>query len=92
MNAYELADDLDGWSDAWLSDANVEDVFKEHANTLRQQANRIEVLEATHKQDKNIIKEQHQYIKELEMKVINLAFEVEYNKLTKENYGKENQS
>ena len=44
MNAYELADDLDGWNDDWLSDKNEKNVFKEHANMLRQQADRIAEL------------------------------------------------
>ena len=41
MNAYELADELDGWSDHWLSDKGEDDVFKAHATMLRQQADTI---------------------------------------------------
>jgi hypothetical protein len=60
MNAYELADDLEGWSDDWLSSGNKKNVFKKHAKMLRQQADRIaelsknvdeleeELLKATH--------------------------------------------
>jgi len=45
MNAYELADELEGWSDDWLSSGNKKNVFKKHANMLRQQADRIAELE-----------------------------------------------
>ena len=44
MNAYELADELEGWSDDWLSSGNKKNVFKKHANMLRQQADRIAEL------------------------------------------------
>ena len=45
MNAYELADELEGWSDDWLSSGNKKNVFKKHAKMLRQQADRIAELE-----------------------------------------------
>jgi hypothetical protein len=45
MTAYELADDLEGWSDHWMSNKNKENVFAEHANMLRKQADRIAELE-----------------------------------------------
>ena len=45
MNAYELADDLNGWSNHWLSNYKEENVFKEHSNMLRQQADCIAELE-----------------------------------------------
>jgi len=44
MNAYELADELEGWSDDWLSSGNKKNVFKKHAKMLRQQADRIAEL------------------------------------------------
>ena len=42
MDAYELADDLDNWEDCWLSTKQEKDVFKEHAQMLRNQADQIE--------------------------------------------------
>ena len=51
MNAYELADELEGWSDDWLSSGNKKNVFKKHANMLRQQADRIKELEVKYKQE-----------------------------------------
>jgi CHAD domain-containing protein len=42
MNAIELADDLEGWSDNWMSEQNKENVFAEHAAMLRKQAKEIE--------------------------------------------------
>jgi len=45
MNAHELADELEGWSDDWLSSGNKKNVFKKHAKMLRQQADRIAELE-----------------------------------------------
>jgi hypothetical protein len=51
MNAYELADELEGWSDDWLSSGNKENVFKKHAEMLRQQADRIVELETKYKQE-----------------------------------------
>jgi len=66
MNAYELADELEGWSDDWLSSGNKKNVFKKHANMLRQQANRIDVLEANDKIQLNIVKKQQDYIYQLE--------------------------
>ena len=47
MNAYELADDLEGWCDDVLSNQNRKNVFKKHAKMLRQQADRIADLETT---------------------------------------------
>jgi len=44
MNAYELADELEGWSDDWLSSGNKKNVFKKHAKMLRQQADEIQAL------------------------------------------------
>ena len=44
MNANELADDLEGWSDTPLSINHKDNVFKEHANMLRQQHAEIELL------------------------------------------------
>ena len=45
MNAYELADDLEGWCDDVLSNQNRKNVFKKHAKMLRQQADQIAELE-----------------------------------------------
>ena len=45
MNAYELANDLEGWSDDWLSSGNKKNVFKKHAKMLRHQADYIKHLE-----------------------------------------------
>jgi len=44
MNANELADELEGWSDAPLSINHKDNVFKEHATMLRQQHAEIEAL------------------------------------------------
>jgi hypothetical protein len=46
MNALDLADDLEGWSDTPLSINHKDNVFKEHANMLRQQHAEIEALKA----------------------------------------------
>ena len=45
MNAYELADDLEGWSDSPLSAQKKENVFAEHAKMLRKQADEIKNLQ-----------------------------------------------
>ena len=42
MNAYELADELEGWCDAQLSTKQQDNVFKKHADMLRKQAEEIE--------------------------------------------------
>ena len=42
MNAIELADELEGWCDAPLSNKQQDNVFKKHANMLRKQAEEIE--------------------------------------------------
>ena len=45
MNAYEFADDLEGWADSPLSAQKKENVFAEHAKMLRNQANEIKNLQ-----------------------------------------------
>jgi len=63
MNAHELADELEGWSDDWLSSGNKKNVFKKHAKMLRQQADRIVALEQKHKDAfeyiEKLLKERH---------------------------------
>ena len=59
MNANELADALEDWD----NDGQWDEVA---ANMLRQQANRIEVLEANHKLQLNINDKAIKYIIELE--------------------------
>ena len=44
MNALDLADDLEGWCDTPLSVKHKDNVFKEHADMLRQQQAEIEAL------------------------------------------------
>ena len=44
MNANELADELEGWCDAPLSTKQQDNVFKKHADMLRQQQAEIETL------------------------------------------------
>jgi hypothetical protein len=44
MNANELADELEGWCDAPLSTKQQDNVFKKHADMLRQQQAEIEKL------------------------------------------------
>jgi hypothetical protein len=44
MNALDLADDLEGWCDTPLSIKHKDNVFKEHADMLRQQHAEIEAL------------------------------------------------
>lgn len=46
MNANELAGDLEGWCDTPLSIKHKDNVFKEHADMLRQQHAEIEALKA----------------------------------------------
>jgi len=62
MNANELADVLE--NDYWDSRANK--VMLEGAKMLRQQADRIGVLEANHKIQLNIVEKQLDYINQLE--------------------------
>jgi hypothetical protein len=61
-SAYELADKLD-WH--WDNDCRSPAVSKS-ADMLRQQANRIDVLEANAKIQLNIVKKQQDYIDQLE--------------------------
>jgi len=68
MNAYELADELEGWSDDWLSSGNKKNVFKKHANMLRQQADRIVQLEQEMQEHKKIFDDEVQsYINDVNM-------------------------
>ena len=55
MNANELADDLEGWSDAPLSINHKDNVFKEHANMLRQQQEQINNLKQWEKRQLDVI-------------------------------------
>jgi hypothetical protein len=45
MNANELADELEGWGDAPLSNKQQKNVFKKHADMLRQLAAKLECYE-----------------------------------------------
>jgi hypothetical protein len=45
MNANELADELEGWGDAPLSNKQQKNVFKKHADMLRQLAEKLECYE-----------------------------------------------
>jgi len=83
MNAYELADELEGWSDDWLSSGNEKNVFKKHAKMLRQQADRIGVLEANYKLQLNILKKQRDYIDQLEQ---GLRASIDLNKAQAERF------
>ena len=76
MNAYELADKLD-----WVCDNHLVAIgdadFKATANMLRQQADRISVLEANDEIQLNIVKKQQDYIDQLEQ---GLRASIELNK------------
>jgi hypothetical protein len=45
MNANELADELEGWGDAPLSNKQQKNVFKKHADMVRQLAAKLECYE-----------------------------------------------
>ena len=68
MNAYELADELEGWSDDWLSSGNKKNVFKKHANMLRHQADYIKHLEQGLESSINLNKAQVERLADLERK------------------------
>lgn len=82
MNAYELADALYKASE-YLTMIGEAD-FKQCANILRQQADRIEVLETTHRDHRDLENKLWKLIKEQEMKIINLSFDVAYAKRSDE--------
>jgi hypothetical protein len=67
MTAYELADQVEMWGEDLLA-LNMKGGVPviEGAKMLRQQANRIKVLEANHKIQLNIVGKQQDYIDQLE--------------------------
>jgi len=56
MNALDLADDLEGWCDTPLSIKHKDNVFKEHADMLRQQYAEIEALKQSKSESNNKVK------------------------------------
>jgi len=55
MTANELADDLEGWCDEPLSVKHKDNVFKEHADMLRQQQEQIENLKQWERRHLDVI-------------------------------------
>lgn len=80
MSAYELADSLEAASSDMEYNYHVSDwkLLYESAIVLRKQAERIEVLEKTHLHSRNIEKKLWKLIREQEMKIINLSFDLAY--------------
>jgi hypothetical protein len=68
MNANELADAIDKYLDSILEEAihPIENVLDQSITMLRQQADRIGVLEANHKIQLDINEKALQYIAELD--------------------------
>ena len=81
MNAYELADELENY--VWMNPNNNRDYCKEVKDMLRQQADRIGVLEANYKLQLNILKKQRDYIDQLEQ---GLRASIDLNKAQAERF------
>jgi len=80
MTANELADELTKMFRGEEYDRLVHEI----PDLLRQQTDRINVLEANHRVLLHINDKALKYIKGLEEKIINLSFDLEYDKRTDE--------
>jgi hypothetical protein len=87
MNAYELADQVEMWGEDLLA-LNMKGGIPvvQGAKMLRQQADRISVLEANDEIQLNIVKKQQDYIDQLEQ---GLRASIELNKAQAERQVKE---